>query len=528
MSLSQRLRSLARRRPSRIGARLFAFNLLLLFVPIAGTFYLDVYEARLLETQERGMVQQARVVAAALSVADALDAERATTLLRAVGQHGDARIKIFDRDGRPLTDSARFWPQAAARPAQVYQDIADPRRRVLYRVGALLSRLRAYIGGAPRRWFGSGRTEPSSVAEPAGIPPEVRSALAGGYGAASRRTPGQRSLTLSSALPVRHGQEITGAVVVSQSTYRILQALYDVRLRLFQIVLLSMAVAAVLTRVASSTIVNPIVRLRRTAAALATGRGELAGEFGRVNRKDEIGDLARSLEELAARLDAHIKLLESVSADVAHEFKNPQAAIRTAAETIAESPSEEERQRFHRMLLRDVDRLEALITGVRELAHVDMEVSGGRRASVDVGALLRTIVDGRRLVSAVTIDLEAPSKPVRVVGSHERLTQVFVNLLDNAASFAPPGTTISITVVLQDGHCVVLIADRGPGMPAEHIDRVFDRFFSYRPGSDRRGHMGLGLAIAKAVVTGYGGTIAARNRPGGGAEFSVSLPLTIY
>jgi two-component system sensor histidine kinase ChvG len=212
---------------------------------------------------------------------------------------------------------------------------------------------------------------------------------------------------------------------------------------------------------------------------------------------------------------------------VAHEFKNPLAAIRTAAETIAESASEEERQRFHRMLLRDVDRLEALIAGVRELAHVDAEVSGGRRASVDLGALLRTIVDGRRLVSAVPIDLEAPSKPVRVVGSHERLTQVFVNLLDNAASFAPQGTAISITVVLQGRHCVVLVADRGSGIPAEHVDRVFDRFFSYRPGSDRREHMGLGLAIAKAVVTGYGGNIAARNRPGGGAEFSVSLPLTI-
>ena len=69
-----------------------------------------------------------------------------------------------------------------------------------------------------------------------------------------------------------------------------------------------------------------------------------------MNRKDEIGDLARSLEELAARLDAHIKLLESVAADVAHEFKNPLAAIRTAAETISESTSDEERRRFHRML----------------------------------------------------------------------------------------------------------------------------------------------------------------------------------
>ncbi len=316
-------------------------------------------------------------------------------------------------------------------------------------------------------------------------------------------------------MPVRHGDQVLGAVVVSQSTYRILQALYDVRLRLFEIVLLSMAVAAVLTRLASSTIVNPIVRLRRTAAALATGRGELAGEFGRVNRKDEIGDLAKSLEELAARLDAHIKLLESVAADVAHEFKNPLAAIRTAAETISESTSDEERQRFHRMLLRDVDRLEALVSGVRELAHIDAEVSADRRASVDLTALLRTIVEGRQLVSPTPIELTVPAKPIRVAGSRERLTQVFLNLLENAASFSPSDAPISVHAELRHTNAVVVVADRGPGIPPAHLEQVFDRFFSYRPGTDRREHMGLGLAIAKAVVTGYGGANSRPEPPGG-------------
>lgn len=524
-----RLRALARRRPSRIGVRLFAFNLLVLFVPIAGIVYLDVYEGRLLETQERGMVQQARVAAAALGATGALDDTQAIAFLRALGDHGEARIKIFGADGRLMADSARFGPAAPPRPSQQYSEMADPRRRVLYRVGAIFVRLRAWLTDAPRRWFGNARTQPTSSVDAGAVPAEVRAALAGRrYAAASRPTPGQRSLTLSSAVPVRHGDQILGAVVVSQSTYRILQALYDVRLRLFEIVLLSMAVAAVLTGVASSTIVNPIVRLRRTAGALATGRGELAGEFGRVNRKDEIGDLARSLEELAARLDAHIKLLESVAADVAHEFKNPLTAIRTAAETISESTSDEERRRFHRMLLRDVDRLEGLVSGVRELAHIDAEVAADRRGSVDLTALLRTIVEGRQLVSPTPIELTAPAKSIRVAGSRERLTQVFLNLIENAASFSPSDAPISVHAELRHPNAVVIVADRGPGIPPAHVEQVFDRFFSYRPGTDRREHMGLGLAIAKAVVTGYGGAIAARNRPGGGAQFEVTLPLTIY
>lgn len=512
-------------RPSRIGARLFAFNLLVLFVPVAGMFYLDVYESRLLEMQERGMVQQARLVAAALANAP-VDAASASAVLSRIAEHGDARVKVFDAGGRLVADSARYGPQAPPRQADTYSTIADPRRRVLYRLGAMLSRARDWISGMPRRWMGKGRATPSA---PGGdeLPPEVRAALAGRYRAASRPTPGQRSLTLSSAVPIHHDKAVIGAVVVSQSTFRILQALYDVRLRLFEIVLLSLGAAAVLTWLVSQTIVTPVVRLRHAAAEVAAGRG-LTGIFRRVDRKDEIGDLARSLEELAARLEAHIHLLESVAADVAHEFKNPLAAIRTAAETIAESSSEEERNRFHQMLLRDVDRLEALVSGVRELAHIDAEVSANRRASVDLAALLRTIVDGRQLVSSTPIELQAPRTPVRVVGSPERLTQVFVNLLDNAASFSPGGAPIAVTAQVVDQRCVVTVSDRGPGIPATHLDRVFDRFFSYRPGTDRRGHMGLGLAIAHAIVVGYGGAISARNRPEGGAEFLVSLPLTIY
>ena len=180
------------------------------------------------------------------------------------------------------------------------------------------------------------------------------------------------------------------------------------------------------------------------------------------------------------------------------------------------------------MILRDVDRLEALVSGVRELAHIDAEVAAGRGTSVDLAALLRTIVDGRQLVSTVPIELRIPAKPVRVVGSQERLSQVFLNLIDNAASFSPPDTPISVAAEVNGVHCVVVVADRGPGIPSSHLGQVFDRFFSYRPGTDRREHMGLGLAIAKAVVTGYGGEISARNRPEGGAEFEVALPLTIY
>ena len=526
MTVSNRLARVLRKRPSRIGLRLFAFNLLVLFVPVAGILYLDVYEGRLLETQERGMVQQARAVAAALATHDSLDETSARLFLSRIDDPAEVRIRIFDRGGQLLGDSARALNRGQARPGGEYTPpITNPRRRFLYRIGAALVQLRATITSAPRRLLSRGRAAPTSAEPVEGSAPELKAALANRYGAAVRRTPGQRSLTLYSAVPIRLSGDVAGAVVVSQSTFRILQALYDVRLRLFEIVLMSIAAAGILTRIASSTIVKPVVRLRHTAVALAARQTALSGKFSQVDRRDEIGDLARSLEELAGRLDSHVRLLESVSADVAHEFKNPLAAIRIAAETMADEDDVEERRRFLRMLKRDVDRLEMLVTGVRELAQIDTELSNRQRQPVDVVSLLEGVIEGRRLVLRSPIRFDVPSGRVLVNGSADRLTQVFENLIDNAGSFSPEGQPVEISASAVRGECVVCVSDSGPGIPPGHTERVFERFFSYRPASNRRDHMGLGLAIARTIATGYGGSIAARNRPDGGAEFEVRLPV---
>src|SRR5262249_54888322 len=107
----------------------------------------------------------------------------------------------------------------------------------------------------------------------------------------------------------------------------------------------------------------------------------------------------------------------------------------------------------------------------------------------------------------------------------DRLTQVFENLLDNALSFSPAGGTVRVGLNAEGRAAVVTVTDDGPGIPPEHFERIFSRFFSYRPGSPHaNGHAGLRLPIAKAIVEGYGGTIEAANRPDRGAAFTVRLP----
>jgi two-component system, OmpR family, sensor histidine kinase ChvG len=515
---------------SRIAPRLFAFNLLVLFLPIAAILYLDVYETRLLESQERAMTSQGRILAAALADAQTFDAPTAARVLGRLGERGEARFRVYDAGSALLADSNRITferEQATTRPyAALSPD--DVRGRVLYRLGAWIAGARTSAVDWARRLL-TPRHETTRSVEATGVPYEVGVALRGRYGAATRQTPGQRSLTLSSAVPIRQGSVVIGAVLVSQTTFRVLQALYDVRLRIFEVVLGSILAAALLTTLAAATVVRPIRRLRDEAAALAERRHRLPGQFQDAGRRDELGDLARALQELTRRLDEHIRAAERFASDVSHEFKNPLASIRAAAETALQSEDSAERARFMLMLMRDVDRLEGLVSGVRELTRIDAQLEQEPVQHVNVEALLSQVIDGLRLAHGdrpeVRLAVDGHAGSVRA--SPDRLAQAFENVLANARSFAPPDTVVDVSLVSSDGRCRIEISDRGPGIPDGHLDRVFDRFFTYRPYdvTDRGQHAGLGLSIARTIVQGYGGAISARNRAGGGSVFELRLPL---
>ena len=518
-------------RVSRIGLRLLAFNLLLVFLPIAGLLYLDVYERELLQAQERGMVQQARLVAAALGVGDTISPGDAMSMLARMGRHGEGRIRVYSAEARLLADSIDVPLAAGDRRARPYSDAADGgvRSRVLYRLGAWLDDARVVGHRIAQSLLTPAPEDPHPRARLDGVPSEVRTALAGRYGAATRPSPGQRSMTLNSAVPITSAGRVVGAVLVSQSTYRLLGALYAVRLRVFEIVVASLLAAAVITLALSASIVRPLVRLRHVASTLADHPRATPVGFPGAARRDEIGDLARALEDLTRRLDAHVRLLESFAADVSHEFRNPLASIRTAAEMLADGHGEAERARFVTMLGRDVDRLERLVSGVRELARIDAQLAHEDTGPVDVASLVSDIVAGLRMTTSCSVMVTAAGgdRP-HVRASPERLSQVFENLLVNACGFASPGTSVSVEVAEEPGFCRVTVSDCGPGIPPEHLERIFDRFFTYRPDdpAGRREHAGLGLAIVRAIVEGYGGTVSAANRPGGGASFEVRLPAT--
>ena len=513
-------------RPSRIGLRLLAFNLLVVFVPVVGILYLSVYETRLLQAQERGMVQQGRVLAAALGGSERPDPAVIAGIFARLEQRSEARYRVYDARGVLVADSVRVAVPAAEESSRypAASDAGAPRDRLLYRVGAWIAKARQWALTTARAWLVRPSKAQSAAAAETTMP-ELHAALAGQYGAAARRSAGQRSITLSTALPIRDGDTVVGAIVVSQSTFRILQALYEVRLRIFEIVVASLVASALLTMLAATTIVTPLGRLRARAAALSERRGPLPSGFPGTSRKDELGALARALDELTRRTNDHVQLLQAFAADVSHELKNPLASIRTAAEMMADADSDADRRRFLELMTKDVARLERLVSGLRDVAAVEGQIEREPAEPVDVVALLHELVTRHeRPGASPAIVLTADGAGHAVLASRERLAQVFDNIIANAVSFAPAGSTIEIGITGSHGTCAVRVEDRGPGFPDAHLERIFERFFTYRPAEGRRDHVGLGLAIARQIVQSYGGEIAARNRDGGGAAVEVRLP----
>jgi two-component system sensor histidine kinase ChvG len=399
---------------SRISTRLLAFNLLLIFVPLAGFLSLGTYERQLLASLERSLVQQARVLAAVLEGSRNLagDAERVLVALR---QRSEARLRVLDAEGRLLVDSARLGPRAgegarttgAGSGARISGAGGSPRadeerpteETFLYRLASFPIRLwRRYLR-PPRPPLESDEYY-AGAAVLAGR--EVQDALAGGYGAVTRvSTRGQRSVTLYSAIPIQRGGSAAGAVLASQSTYRILVDLYALRLDLFAVFLYSLAAALALSLLAAATVTVPVRRLAAQARSILDRRGRLSGRFAPLGRRDEIGELSRSLGRLSADLERRVGLLESFAADVAHELRNPLASVRSAAELAIASTDAEEREALLTGVLKEVARMELLVAP----AHVGLGLSIVKAIVEGCGGSVRA-ADG--LATGARIEVRLP------------------------------------------------------------------------------------------------------------------------
>jgi heavy metal sensor kinase len=247
------------------------------------------------------------------------------------------------------------------------------------------------------------------------------------------------------------------------------------------------------------------------------------------NQQDEIGRLAAVINETFARLETSFDRLRRFTADASHELRTPLAVIRGIGEVgLGATRTPAEYKEAIGSMLEEVDRLTTLVDTLLRLSHGDAGTIRLSREPVDLGQLARDVV------SSLSILAEERGQRIRVdvvdrtIVTVDRLVlrEAITNLLDNAIKYSPSGSPIDVRVHVGRDQAIVDIADTGPGIAAEHRDRVFDRFFRLDEARSRdRGGTGLGLAIAKWAVEVHGGHITVQENPGGGSLFRMTLPL---
>lgn len=291
-------------------------------------------------------------------------------------------------------------------------------------------------------------------------------------------------------------------------------------------VLLALGVAALLL---GRSIARPLDRLARTARAL--GGGDLSTRTG-LSRRDELGDVARAFDEMAERLVAVLRGQTELIANVAHELRTPLARIRVALDLAADGDAEVARSSLAEIGA-DLAELERLVSDV--LASARMDLAGNTAASgelqlhrvpLEIADLVGGSVDrlrGRFPERAVTVAL-GPGLP-GVEGDPVLLRRALDNLLDNARKYSPPDTSIQVRAAATPCGVAVEVVDRGEGIAAEDLERLFTPFFRADRSRNRAtGGVGLGLALSRRIVRAHGGDLVARSGPGEGTTLTLTLP----
>jgi two-component system, OmpR family, sensor histidine kinase BaeS len=316
------------------------------------------------------------------------------------------------------------------------------------------------------------------------------------------------------------------------------QAQQTTILRLTLTAILAALAASLFGLFGASRLVRPLTRLEQAAAAVA--HGDLGRRSGLADRSDEFGQLGRTFDSMAGELQASEENRRRFLQDAAHELKTPLAVIEATSSAILDGVYTPERRHIEtirdqsRVLARIVDDLRTI--SLAEGGHLPLE-----RSPLDIRAVLNSVAAGfeaRAASNSIGISVEAPEGLV-VDADPDRLRQAIGALVDNALRHTPedgsvrvvavgptPGTAVTGRAGASKPVVRLAVEDTGPGIPADSLPRIFERFYQTDSSRSRgTGTSGLGLSIVRALAEAHGGRAGAENRAEGGARIWIELPV---
>jgi two-component system sensor histidine kinase ChvG len=559
-ALQRGMRTLRHAFFSSLTRRIVSLNLAALAVLLSGILYLNQFREGLIDARVESLLIQGRIIAGAIAASATADTdtitvdpdkllelqageslaptndtletlespineERVAPLLRNLIQPTRTRARIYDREGILVLDSRHLYAGS-----QVIRYDLPPlqidNEGMIARIGRLMNKwLQQRDLPVYKELKGSG----------AGYS-EVAEALGGSPSTIVRMTE-SGELIVSVAVPVQRYRAVLGALLLSTQGGDIDRIVAEERLAILRIFLVAGIVITVLSILMAGTIANPLRKLSEAAVRVRRGVKSRVEIPDMSARGDEIGNLSQTLRDMTNALYARIEAIESFAADVSHELKNPLTSLRSAVETLPIARNDASRLRLMDIIQHDVRRLDRLITDISDASRLDAELAREDSRPVNLADLLENVVGMRRLVpydgKKVALTLEIAKSPrgrddYTILGHDSRIGQVINNLADNARSFVPDGTgAIWIRLARRGAHVEITVEDNGPGIRAENIERIFERFYTDRPEEEGFGqNSGLGLSISRQIIEAHGGTLTAENRarPATGARFIVRIP----
>jgi len=486
----------------RIRTRLLLVNLTAVLVPVAGLEFARVHERQLLDGLERDMKNQAALVqtqaVAALASGEGLDSPKHEKWLEDAARLTRTRIRIVDPEFKVLADSHRNGaPEGPEAPLP--KSVTDNLLREA-------SRSQAALGGEV----------------PLNKRTELLGALAGKLSTTTRVTARPPRVYLFLALPIVVASRAVGVVYVTRSTYPVLLELRRIRAGLTRVLIVALGLSFGLTLLLAWTLTRPIERLARAARQVTAGKVNVAIP---ATGGGELKDLGEALQSMTRKLDARHRYITQFAADVAHEFKSPLTAIRGAAELLAEGAADDPaaRARFLANIEQDAERLARLVTRLLELSRI--EASDEPFQLVDIQGLVHRVVTRIERPDS-TVEVRILARRLFIMGRPLELEAALYNLLENAVRYG--GTSSPVCVVVEESadarYLCLHVIDHGPGIAAENLPKVFDRFYTTDLAGDGTG---LGLSIVASVASAHRGTVNVASEPGKGAKFTLCLPLQL-
>ena len=333
---------------------------------------------------------------------------------------------------------------------------------------------------------------------------------------------------------VRINGDNKGYIVVSEVANDILVAADERKNFIFRTVFSVAIVILIFSVFLNKYILKPIRSLVLYTKAIKEKDVKINKHEKYFLRKDEVGQLSRSLNEMTENLYKRIDIAETFSSDLAHEIRNPLTSLKGASEVLENTNDSEKRKKLIKVISHDVERIERLITDYSQMLKDEASLSRAKMKKIDLTNVVTSVVEDfnsdlsntNKNIKINISNSNLNGSKISILGVESKLEQIVANLLDNAVSFSPPNGKILVNCAIKKDDAKLVIEDEGPGFNEKNINKVFNRFYSNRP-EDFGEHSGLGLNIVKNIIELHGGSIKVSNVPKDkkGARIEVLLPI---